>query len=194
MTKRSSFWLDSGVSSSKIPIFDLDGTLVDSDDALIGPFLSLGVAREDLSFGHAVGPECERLGISLSAYVDAYDTDAAQPFSGAQELVEQLGRWAVCSNKHQTSGNAELKRLGWRPEVAMFADAFGGKSKRLGPVLEALGVSAADVVFVGDTAHDEKCALEVGCEFYWAGWNPRTAEAEISGNILHDPQQILGFL
>ncbi|MEY2591194.1 MAG: hypothetical protein QOJ67_3178, partial [Acidimicrobiaceae bacterium] len=29
-----------------VPLFDLDGTLLDSDEALAAPFVALGVARE----------------------------------------------------------------------------------------------------------------------------------------------------
>ena len=61
----------------------------------------------------------------------------------------------MCSNKHADAGRAELARLGWEPEVALFSDAFDGP-KQLGPVLDALGVGADDVVFVGDTAHDRR--------------------------------------
>ena len=68
----------------------------------------------------------------------AYDTEVVQPYPGAAELVARLDRWAVCSNKHQDSGRAELARLGWQPEVALFTDAFDGP-KALAPVLERHG-------------------------------------------------------
>jgi HAD superfamily hydrolase (TIGR01549 family) len=155
-----------------IIVFDLDGTLLDSDDALVRPFVQLGVDPGAITFGHVVADECERLGVSLDAYLDAYDDNAAQPFPGVVELLAGLDRWAVCSNKHARPGRAELARLGWHPEVALFSDAFGGP-KRLPPVLDALGVEGRDVVFVGDTPHDRACAAEVGSRFVLAAWNPR---------------------
>ncbi|MCU1452132.1 MAG: gph, partial [Acidimicrobiales bacterium] len=145
-----------------IGVFDLDGTLLDTDEALVGTFVALGVRREEITFGHVLDEECARFGLSVEDYVTRYDADLAQPFPGVAELVAGLDRWGVCSNKHPTSGRAELDRLGWRPDVALFADAFGGP-KRLQPVLDALGVPAAAVVFVGDTAHDRACAAAVGC-------------------------------
>ncbi|MFN8038075.1 MAG: HAD-IA family hydrolase [Acidimicrobiales bacterium] len=157
----------------RIPVFDLDGTLLDSDAALVAPFVALGVPPEEITFGHVLADECARLGIGLDDYLAAYDTDAAAPFPGVAELVARLGRWAVCSNKHPTSGWAELERLGWAPEVVLFADAFSGP-KHLGPVLGALGVGPAEVVFVGDTDHDRACAATLGVPFGLAAWNPRT--------------------
>lgn len=172
-------------------VFDFDGTLVDSDDALVRPFLELGVPADSISFGHAVAEECDRLGISLERYVDLYDTDSAQPFPGVDPVIARLGRWALCSNKHPRPAAVELVRLGWRPEVAMFADAFGWRHKELAPVLERMGLRADEVVMVGDSDGDVRVAAEVGCRFVWAGWNPRVRSAEPEGRVLERPDQLL---
>ena len=172
-------------------VFDFDGTLVDSDRALVDPFLQLGVAEEEISFGHAIAEECDRLGISLDAYADLYDEQVVQPFDGVDDVVARLGRWALCSNKHPRSGAAELARLGWRPEVALFSDHFDWAHKELGPVLEAMGLTAADVVMVGDSAGDVRVADEVGCRYVWAGWNPRVRAAHPDGSVLDRPDQLL---
>jgi phosphoglycolate phosphatase-like HAD superfamily hydrolase len=175
-----------------VPVFDLDGTLLDSDAALIAPFLSLGLTREELSFGSLLAEECERLGIDVDAYLDRYDTNAAPAFPGTDELVQSLDRWALCSNKLGHYGRAELERLGWHPELALFADAFDGP-KRLGPVLERLGLTGGDIIFVGDTAHDRACAAEVGAPFALAGWNERTV-AETGDLVLRHPAELLGLI
>ena len=172
-------------------IFDFDGTLVDSDDALVAPFLRLGVPAEEISFGHAIAEECDRLGISMAAYVDAYDVTSVQPFEGVPEVVPQLGRWSLCSNKHPLSGRAELDRLGWKPEVAVFADHFDWRHKTIVPVLDVMGLRADEVVMVGDSGGDLHCAQEVGCRFVWAGWNPRVAAATPEGIVLDRPEQLL---
>jgi HAD superfamily hydrolase (TIGR01549 family) len=172
-------------------IFDFDGTLVDSDAALVDPFLLLGVPESEISFGHAIAKECARLGVPMDEYVDAYDTEVVIPFEGVQDVVDRLGRWAVCSNKHPSSGIAELDRLGWKPEVAVFADHFDWEHKRLGPVLELMGLRASEVVMVGDSAGDVLCAEEVGCRYVWAGWNPRVAAAAQGGTVLATPAQLL---
>ena len=176
----------------RYPVFDLDGTLLDSDEALLAPFLALGVRREDIGFGRRYDLECERHGIDPAAYVGAYDTGAAQPFPGVHELVTSLDRFAICSNKETSSGTAELRRLGWRPDLAMFADEFPGP-KELGPVLARLGLAGEHVVFVGDTGHDRECARAVGATFALAAWNPR-AIAEEGDVVLTTPAELLSWL
>lgn len=173
-----------------VVIFDLDGTLLDSDAALLAPFAALGVDLAEVRMGSVVGIECARLGVDVDDYVGRYDVEAARPFDGAEALVAGLERWAVCSNKHPVSGRAELVRLGWTPEVACFTDAFDGGPKALGPVIESMRVRAADVVFVGDTAHDRACAVAAGVPFVLAGWNPRATAAP--GDVVLDrPEHLL---
>ena len=178
----------------EVVVFDLDGTLLDSDAALLAAFVELGVPLEDVTYGHAVAAEAERLGITVDAYEAAYDTTLAQPFPGVEELLGRLGRWAVCSNKHPDSARAEFARLGWQPEVACFADDFDWEHKHLGPVLDQLGVDATRVLMVGDTTGDEAVAAAVGCPYVWAGWNPRTAEARPSGVVAERPLDLVDLL
>jgi phosphoglycolate phosphatase-like HAD superfamily hydrolase len=177
-------------------IFDLDGTLLDSDDALVAPYLALGVPASEVTFGHVVADECRRLGLALDDYVGAYDVDAAQPFAGVDPMVAALRRWAVCSNKVRACGSAELARLGWAPDVARFAEDFGGGPKRLGPVLAALDVHDPwSVLFVGDTAHDRVCAADAGVAFAVAAWNPRAATLATPGDlVLTRPADVLELL
>ena len=177
-----------------VPVFDLDGTLIDSDAALAAPFVALGVDPADVTYGHVLADECRRLGIAVADYLAVYDPTAAAPYPGVGELVDALDRWAVCSNKHGASGRAELARLGWSPTAALFADAFGGP-KRLGPVLDALDLAADEIVFVGDTHHDRRCAQEVGARFALAGWNPRArAGARPEDLLLDAPGDLLALL
>ena len=183
-----------GASSrqSKIAVCDLDGTLLDSDSALVDAFVALGVDRNEITFGHVLADECVRLGLSVDDYVATYDTRQASPFGGVTELVASLDRWAVCSNKHPLSGRAELERLQWFPEAALFADAFRGP-KQLSPLLELLAITPDQAIFLGDTAHDRQCALEAGVQFALAGWNPR-AKPHPTDVVLSHPLEVLELL
>jgi phosphoglycolate phosphatase-like HAD superfamily hydrolase len=60
-------------------------------------------------------------------------------------------------------------------------------------VLDALRAGPADIVFVGDTAHDRACAEAVGCRFVLAGWNPR-AEPAPTDLVAHHPLEVLDLL
>jgi HAD superfamily hydrolase (TIGR01549 family) len=157
-----------------VPVFDFDGTLVDSDAALRAPFARLGVDPDTIPLGLPAGEACDLAGVSLDAYLECYDTAAVAAFPGVDELLVGLPRWALCSNKARRSAGAELVRLGWTPEVALFSEDFGGGPKRLSPVLDRLGLPPDGVVFIGDTDHDRACATAVGATFALAGWNART--------------------
>ncbi|MCU1379986.1 MAG: cbbZC [Acidimicrobiales bacterium] len=180
-------------AAALIAIFDLDGTLVDSDEALAAPLLELGVPRERITFGRLLADECALHGVSVEDYLDRYDPTVARPFAGVDELVAGLDRWAVCSHKARVSGQAELARLGWQPELALFAEDFGPAGKDLAPVLDAFGVTGAEVVFVGDTAHDRACARAAGATFVLAGWNAR-ARPEPGDVVAARPLDVLEVL
>jgi phosphoglycolate phosphatase-like HAD superfamily hydrolase len=138
---------------------------------------------------------CERAGVTVEAYLSHYDPGAAQPFPGVDDLIAQLDRWGLASNKERSSGREELERLGWSPEAAFFSDDFGGREKQLDPLLAALGLDAGGIVFVGDTRHDRACAAAVGARFALAGWNSRArAGAEPGDTVLHDPGEVLDLL
>ena len=171
-------------------VFDLDGTLVDSDRALIQPYLELGFTMDDVRLGPLLVDECARLGIAVEDYLAHYDPMLVTPFPGVDDVIARLPRWAVASNKLRANGLDELARFEWKPALALFAEDFGGRSKYLQPVLDGLGVGAEEVVFVGDTAHDRECAHEAGATFALAGWNAR-AKPETGDVVLRTPSELL---
>ncbi|HVT76641.1 MAG TPA: HAD-IA family hydrolase [Acidimicrobiales bacterium] len=173
-------------------VFDLDGTLLDSDRALVNAFVRCGVPAESVTFGHLITDECERLGLAVDEYLAAYDPSEVVPFDGVDELLGALDRWAVASHKDRTTAHAELRALGWQPEVALFAQDFGGP-KSLELVLAGLGLGSGDVVFVGDTAHDRRAALLAGVRYVVAGWNAR-AERVTGDLVAARPGDILDLL
>jgi phosphoglycolate phosphatase-like HAD superfamily hydrolase len=180
----------------RVPLFDFDGTLVDSDAALIAPFLELGLTEDELPpLGLPLVEACALVGVTVEAYASRYDDTAAQPFAGVAELLAGFDRWGLASNKERTAGRAELARLGWGPEVALFSDDFGGAEKQLAPLLAALELTADEVLYVGDTAHDRACAALVGAPFALAGWNRRArAGAHPDDVVLDRPTDVLLLL
>ena len=175
-------------------LFDFDGTLVDSDAALLAPFAALAVPPERMPpLGLPLVVACEHAGITVEGYLAHYDSDLALPFPGVEDLLAGLDRWGLCSNKQRGSGLRELARLGWEPTIALFSDDFGGRPKSLAPVLEALEVAPADALFVGDTEHDRECAKVAGVPFALAGWNARTSP-ERGDLVLARPSDVLAAL
>jgi phosphoglycolate phosphatase-like HAD superfamily hydrolase len=171
-------------------VFDFDGTLLDSDDVLVAPFVALGIPAEEVGRGRLLADECAHLGMTVDDYLAHYDADGAQPFPGVEELISGLDRWGVCSNKHPEAGAAELDRLGWRPTAAAFAL---DRPKELQALLDQLGVTADEVVYIGDTDHDRDEASAVGCEFALAGWNPRSHPLP-GDRVLAQPVEVLALL
>lgn len=186
----------SGHRGRRVALFDFDGTLVDSDQALAAPFRALGIPDEaQPPLGLPLVEACERAGVTIEAYLAHYDPTVAPPFDGVPELLDQLARWGLASNKERSSGRAELARLGWRPTVALFSDDFGGREKELGPLLAALALEAHEAVYVGDTHHDRSCAAAAGVPFALAGWNPRARRAAQPDDLVLDhPTQVLDLL
>jgi phosphoglycolate phosphatase-like HAD superfamily hydrolase len=178
------------VTRPTVAVFDFDGTLVDSDEALIAPFVALGIDRSRVGLGRLLADECDDLGVTVEDYLAHYDPAASNPFPGIDDLLAGLPRWGLCSNKHPDSGTSELARLGWHPTAAAFAL---GAPKSLLPVLTDLGVRGADVLYVGDTDHDRECAVEVGATFAIAGWN-RRARPSPGDVVLEAPADVLDLL
>jgi phosphoglycolate phosphatase-like HAD superfamily hydrolase len=178
-----------------VPLFDFDGTLVDSDVALTAPWHALGVDPAVVPLGLPLVEACTRAGVTVEAYLEHYDPSAALPFPGVDELLSRLDRWGLASNKERSSGRRELQRLGWAPDAAFFSDDFGGKEKELPPLLSAMGLTADQAVFVGDTRHDRACAAAAGLRFALAGWNPRARAGAQRGELVLDhPRDVLELL
>jgi phosphoglycolate phosphatase-like HAD superfamily hydrolase len=155
--------------------------------------VALGVPRERITFGALLADACAELGVSVEEYLAHYDPALARPYAGVEELLGAVRAWSLCSHKMRVSGTAELARLRWSPEVALFAEDFQPGGKDLAPVLSELGIDGSDVVFVGDTAHDRRCALAVGATFVLAGWNAR-AVAEEGDVVASHPRGVLEVL
>lgn len=182
--------MNPGARAPEVVIFDFDGTLLDSDDALVSPFVALGIPAEQVGRGRLLAEECARLGVTVDDYLAHYDSGRARPFPGVDELIARLDRWGVCSNKHPEVGAAELARLGWTPTAVEFAR---GEPKHLQPLLDDLGVEPVQALYVGDTDHDRACAEAVGCRFALAGWNPRSV-ARPEDCVVDQPEEVLALL
>ena len=151
------------------------------------------MAGEDITFGHVLADECDRLGIDIEAYLDAYDVTAAQPFPGVDEMLAGLDGWAACSNKVGRLARAELERLGWTPEVAFFAEDFTGpeaararcSTRSACPPTRSCSSATPPTTAAAPRRSARRFAL--------AGWNPR-ARAEAGDHVLARPADLLDLV
>ena len=129
-----------------VPLFDFDGTLVDSDLALLAPFLALGVDPGRIPpLGLPLVEACERVGIDGGRLRGALRPDGGAALRRRGRAGGAARRWGLASNKVRASGRRELERLGWAPTVALFSDDFGGAEKASAPLLDALGLEPDEV-------------------------------------------------
>jgi len=172
-------------------VFDLDGTLVDSradiaratNHALVvhgRPALQEGEiasyvgdgARALLSRAARIpksDPELDRLLQSFLDYYAEHATDFTRPMPGARELLEALSDLplAVCTNKPKRTTEAVLAGLGLDRFFRVVVGDGDFPAQKPDPALlfhiaERLGLSASELVMVGDGPQDVECGRRAG--------------------------------
>jgi phosphoglycolate phosphatase len=172
-------------------VFDWDGTLVDSTQAISRAMqyaardLGLDVPS-DRQASHVIGlglHEALRLAVPglpsarLPEFVDRYrhhylarDAGLA-PFEGIDSLLVELrhcgAMLAVATGKSRAGLDRALDQMQWRPYFESSRCADEGEPKphpwMLRDLCDELEVAAEQVVMVGDTTHDLSMAKAAGC-------------------------------
>lgn len=163
-------------------IFDLDGTLADTEPLVIGCMLETinaaghPVARDQLL--RYIGPPLpimlkHMLGLSLEQaqpiyldYLERYRRDympRTTPLPGAEPLLNALREarvpLAIVTNKREDAGRQTVELLGWSERFVTIigADTAVAPKPDAAPILLALqrlGAAPADAAIVGDTESD----------------------------------------
>lgn len=175
-------------SPSRLVVFDLDGTLVDSSQDLAdaGNALVASYGREPLppeAIVRMVGDGARELvrrllavtatevplDEALDRFLRLYDErllNTTRPYEGVVEMLDQVAaaaRLAVLTNKPEAATLWLLDGLGLS---RFFADVIGGRPGQplkpdptsLHALIERAGVSPADTVMIGDSAVDLRTA------------------------------------
>lgn len=189
-------------------IFDLDGTLLytveDLAEAVNAALAQHGhprhtVARIERMVGNGVGllvaralpggydaPDYDAVLADFRAYYDRHCMDHTRPYEGVAELLASLHtngvRTAVVTNKYQAAAEELLGRFFGGNLDTVTGDA-PGRPRKPAPdgveaALAALGVGAAEAVYVGDTEIDLATARNAGLPCVCVSWGYRT-EAEL---------------
>jgi phosphoglycolate phosphatase len=185
---------------TRIAVFDLDGTLVDSAadihaalDRLMAARGLPGFARPEVTamIGDGVRVLVTRAlaarGLpfeeaALAAFMADYEAEAAvltRPFAGIPEALDALAaagwRMAVCTNKPVSAARRLLDALG----LSARFDALGGGDSfpvrkpdpgHLRATLAAAGGDPSRAVMIGDHANDMRAAAGAGVPAIFAGW------------------------
>ncbi len=171
-------------------LFDLDGTLVDSEPQ-IGAALAETLARHGITWdpsevGRVIGPPMtvmiQRItgvttaeaNVLFAEYTECYlerHAPLTQPLDGAVGLLDALGQaglpLALVTNKYEASARRVLGYLGW---TARFAAVCGADNvPRVKPdaahaleAARALGVPPSAAAMVGDLDVDMACGRDAG--------------------------------
>ena len=185
---------------TKIAVFDLDGTLVDSAadihaalDRLMAARALPGFARPEViaMIGDGVRTLVTRAfaaralpfdEAALADFMADYEAEAAvltRPFEGIPAVLDSLAaegwRMAVCTNKPEAAARKLLDALGLS---ARFAALGGGDSfpvrkpdpGHLLATLAAAGGAPDRAVMIGDHHNDVRAAAGCGVPCIFAGW------------------------
>ncbi|WP_198369135.1 HAD-IA family hydrolase [Roseomonas rosulenta] len=185
---------------TKIAVFDLDGTLVDSaadihaalDRLMAGRGLP-GFARPEVigMVGDGVRVLVTRAlaarGLpfeeaALDAFMADYETKAAvltRPFEGIPAVLDTLAadgwRMAVCTNKPEVAARRLLEALGLSGRFTALGggDSFPVRKPdpgHLRATLSAAGSTPERAVMIGDHHNDVRAAAGCGVPCIFAGW------------------------
>ena len=208
-------------------IFDMDGTVLNTlEDLLTSLNLTLdqfGLPRRSLDeMRHFVGKgmryqiECGAgsdlppgmIDRMLPVYVKNYAVHGAErtrPYEGIPEMIGRLReagcRTAVVSNKN----DAAVRRLADLYFPGLFDVSVGereGIRRKPAPdsvneVLERLGVSRQEAVYVGDSEIDIQTAENAGLDLIAVGWGFRTEEElkrSGAGRVFASAEEVEAFL
>lgn len=191
---------------SRLAIFDLDGTLVDSVDDLAAsvnhalgvvglPGRTLEEIRGFVGEGarvlleRSVAPHAERLEPALAAWRAHYQDhclDRTRAYPGIPALLAGAGRaLAVHTNKPGELARKILDGLGL---ASRFAVVLGGDEAPRKPdpagvrlILDRVGASPEETVFVGDSLVDLATARAAGVRHVAVTWGLVPGEALVRG-------------
>ena len=206
---------------SRVLIFDLDGTLIDSraDLAAAGNHARGAVGLPALPLSQVVGyvgdgvdklierlvPEAVKRAAAKHAFEEHYREhccDATRPFDGLVEALDALRAqgWllAVATNKPDVFTHLILRGCGI---AGRFAAVRGGDGPRkpdpgqLRSILDELGGEAARSWMIGDHHTDIRAGRAAGCRVLFCGWGMgRTDGDPVDATILEprDLPKVLG--
>ncbi len=210
------------MSTPRLAIFDLDGTLVDSVDDLAAS-VNYALARAGLPqrgreevrgfigngarplIERSVAPHLDRVDQVLAdwrAHYDAHLLDHTRPYPGIVELLAGARRTlALQSNKPAAMTRRILEGLGL---LSRFAVVIGGGEVPAKPdpagisaILARVGAAPEDAVYIGDSALDAATARNAGVAFVGVTWGLVTRQELLQGGAVHlvdRPEELAGWV
>ena len=200
-------------------VFDVDGTLVDTEDTTIGSLQDTMLAltgkkpeREELRFALGITGEdvLRRLGIpdvkgGMAVWLEQLTRYQGRNrlYPGIPELLETLRRQGyhlgVATSRTRLLYDAEIPGLGiagYMGQVICAEDSVTHKPEA-GPLetyTQRTGAAPEEVLYIGDSVYDMLCARNAGTGFLLAGWGALPELREQAPTWKAEPLQVLSFL
>lgn len=203
----------------KTIIFDVDGTLVNTEKAVLGSLQRLlevdyGQRREldELTFslgipGMNVLP---RFGIADAAaanerwnYFMKEFYDDIHIYDGISELLAALGQRGlakgIVTSKTREELRDDFEPFGLLPQLPHIVCADDTSRHKPHPepllaFLDSTGADRAASLYIGDTVYDYECARDAGVDFALALWGCRSPETIPAKHKLAQPLDVLGLV
>lgn len=200
-------------------IFDVDGTLVNTEKAVIGSLQRMlkveynkELQEDELFFTFGIPGEkaLQQLGISdINKAMEKWGMHLQdflkhiKVYNGIEEVVKKLDEIGIKTGIVTSRNNEEIendlvlsKIIHYFPCIISADDTLKHKPEPE-PLLKFLEITETDpskAIYIGDTIYDFKCADDAGIDFGLALWGAKGSE-KIEGKYkFNDPNEILDIL
>lgn len=209
-------------TGSRAVVFDLDGTLVDSQGDVLLAFrkgfeavgapvppetdliATIGMRLQDCFERFLGDPERSAAGAAgFRAWYETHYRDLTRPFDGMGDALESLSPhpMAVATMKKGIFARLLVQDFGWNHLLPVVVGAEEGFPSKPDPAmllaaLERLGADPARSAYVGDTAIDARTAAAAGVPFFFAAWGYGTLGPSdpVPVRTLTTPADLTGIL
>lgn len=194
--------------------FDLDGTLIDSEEAVLRSLRDALLAAagrdcplEELTFALGItGEDClarmdlqdpERVLEVWTARLGNYQK-LVRLFPRVEELLKTLAdggvRLGVATSKTREELSFDFLPLGLEPYFSVVVTATDTRRHKPHPdpllaFMERAGAAPAETLYVGDSPYDSQCARAAGVDFALAAWGCRGREIPAE-HVLGSPMDL----
>lgn len=209
--------MNSEVGGVKAVVFDLDGTLVSSENDIVNSFLHafhelnlrppargevrarIGAPLEEMYAAFAPAELVPRLSANYREHYSKNFAATTRPFPGVPELLRELGargyRRVVATTKRTAMAAALVSELGLRHDLDHVQGTDGFPAKPSPEVIHRAlrAVNGVGVVMVGDTPLDMGAGAAAGLPTYGVTWGT-SDEAALTSAGAHVVADNLGRL
>lgn len=199
----------------KCVVFDVDGTLIDTGEAILSSLqkvvqedLGQVLSKEELRFAFGIpgAVTLEKLGVgniedSLEKWLKYLNDfkNTIKVFKGVNDCLIKLKaggtKAGIVTSKTRKEFEDSFTPMGLADffDYVVCADDTDRHKPDPDPLLKLLeisGYSPRDVIYVGDTIYDKKCAEGAGVKFGLALWGAEDIEGINPEYLLHSPEDI----